>query len=111
MLSPTGVAVVSREAVPAVALVLGLLLMGTSPVLVLPRAGNSAVGTCSAAVRSVAAAGVPGASAAAWGWVTVLVPGSPSPAVSGAVLRRGASVSAVPGSAPPGTWGERAGGG
>lgn len=111
MLSPTGVALVSGEAVPAVALALDPLLTDTSSALVLPRAGNDMVGTCFAAVTSITTAGVPRASVVAWGWVTVLAPGSPSPAVLGAVLRLGGSVSPAPGTAPLGSRGERAGGG
>lgn len=110
MLSPTELALVSGEAVPAVALVLGSLLMDTSSAPVLPRAGNDRVGTCSAAVTSIAIAGVPGASVVVWGWVTALAPGSPSPAVPGAVLRLKRSVSPAPGTAPAGSWGVRSGG-
>lgn len=110
MLSLTGVALVSGEAVPAVALALGSLLMDTSSAPVLPRAGNDVVGTCSAGVTSIAITGAPGANAVAWGWVMALAPGSPSPAVPGATLRLGGSVSPVLGTAPPGSRGERAGG-
>lgn len=108
MLSLTGAALVSGEVVPAVALALGSLLMDTSSAPVLPRAGNDVVGTCSAAVTSIAITGVPGASAVAWGWVTALAPGSPSPAVPGATLRLGGSVSPAPSMAPPGSRGESA---
>lgn len=111
MLSPTGVALIPRDTVPAVGLVLGSRLMDTSSAPVLPRAGNDGVGTCFAAVTSIAIAGVPGASAVAWGWVTALGPGSPSPAVPGAALWLGRCVPPAPGTAPLGTRGKRAGGG
>lgn len=65
MLSPTRVALVSREDVPLVAL--GSLLRDASSVPVLPRAANDGVGTCSAVVMSITIAGVPGATAVAWG--------------------------------------------
>lgn len=111
MLSPTGVALVSRVALPAVALALSSLLMDTSSVSALPRAGNDVVGTCSAAVTSITTAGAPGASAEAWGWVTALAPGSSFAAAPGAALWWGEGVSPVPGTAALGSWGERAGGG
>lgn len=93
ILSPTGMTLVSREAVTAVAP--GFFVMDSRSTSVLPRAGNDVVGTCSAVVTSIAIADVPGASAMAWVWVTVLAPGSPSPVVPGPML----------GTAPLGSWG------
>lgn len=84
MLSPTGMTLVSREAVTAVAP--GFLVMDTRSVSVIPRAVNDVVGMCSAVVASIAIAHVPGAGARAWVWVTVLAPGSPSPVVPGPTL-------------------------
>lgn len=110
MLSPTTVALVSVESVPVVALALSSLLTDISSASVLSRAGNDAVGTCSAGVTSIAIAGVPGASAVAWGRATALAPGSPSPAAPGTTLWLSGSVSPAPGTAPLGSWDERAGG-
>lgn len=64
-LSLTGVALVSRAALAAVALALSSLLMDASSVSALPRAANDVVGTCSAAVTSITIAGVSGASVVA----------------------------------------------
>lgn len=105
MLSPPSMSLVSGMAVPAVALVLSWLLMDSSSALVLPRGGM-----CSPAITSVTVASVPRARVVAWGSVTALAPSSPWPAVPGAVLWLGGSVSPVPSTASSGNWSKRAGG-
>lgn len=103
-------AMVFREVVPAVALVLGSLLTDTSSALVFPRAGKDVVWTCSAVLVSIAIADMPGCGAAAWEWVTALAPCSPSPEGPEALVWLEGIIFPVLSTAEAGSWSEWAGG-